>query len=86
MLAIGSRRPPAETPAAVHARGGGDEAGLVELEPRLLRLANRELASRQTYLIGPDGKILHIDNAVKPASSGPDMVARLAELKIDKKK
>jgi hypothetical protein len=33
----------------------------------------------------PDGKILHIDNAVKPASSGPDMVAKLAELNIAKR-
>ena len=44
------------------------------------------LAKRWTFYIGPDGKILHIDNAVKPASSGPDMVAQLAELKIAKRK
>ena len=44
------------------------------------------LARRWTFYIGPDGKILHIDNAVKPASSGPDMVAKLAELNIPKKK
>ena len=43
-------------------------------------------AQRWTFYIGPDGKILHIDNAVKPASSGPDMVARLGELKIAKRK
>jgi len=40
------------------------------------------LAKRWTFYIGPDGKILHIDNAVKPASSGPDMVAKLGELNI----
>ena len=43
------------------------------------------LARRWTFYIGSDGKILHIDNAVKPASSGPDMVAKLAELNIPKK-
>jgi peroxiredoxin Q/BCP len=44
------------------------------------------LARRWTFYIAPDGKILHIDNAVKPASSGPDMVAKLAELNVAKKK
>jgi peroxiredoxin Q/BCP len=44
------------------------------------------MARRWTFYIGPDGKILHIDNAVKPASAGPDMVAKLAELQIAKKK
>ena len=43
------------------------------------------LARRWTFFIGPDGKILHIDNAVKPASAGPDMVAKLAELNIAKR-
>ena len=43
-------------------------------------------ANRWTFYIAPDGKILHIDNAVKPATSGPDMIAKLAELKIAKKK
>ena len=46
----------------------------------------RDFASRWTFYIGPDGKILHIDNAVKPASAGPDMVARMGELKFDKRK
>ena len=44
------------------------------------------MARRWTFYIGPDGKILHIDNAVKPASAGPDMVAKMAELKFDKRK
>ena len=43
------------------------------------------LAKRWTFYIGPDGKILHIDDAVKPATSGPDLVAKLAELKIPKR-
>jgi len=49
-------------------------------------LAPAGFARRWTFYIGTDGKILHIDNAVKPASSGPDMVAKLAELKIAKRK
>lgn len=49
-------------------------------------LAPSGVARRWTFYIAPDGKILHIDNAVKAASSGPDMVAKLAELKIDKRK
>ena len=40
------------------------------------------LANRWTFYIGPDGKIIHIDKTVKPASSGEDMVARLKELKV----
>jgi peroxiredoxin Q/BCP len=44
------------------------------------------MARRWTFYIDPDGKILHIDTAVKAGSSGPDMVAKLAELKIAKKK
>jgi peroxiredoxin Q/BCP len=48
-------------------------------------LAPAGFARRWTFYIGPDGKILHIDNAVKPASSGSDMVAKLGELKIAKK-
>ncbi len=44
------------------------------------------MARRWTFYIAPDGKILHIDNAVKAGSAGPDMVAKLAELKIAKKK
>jgi peroxiredoxin Q/BCP len=43
------------------------------------------VANRWTFYIAPDGKILHIDKEVKPASSGPDMVAKMAELKVPKK-
>jgi peroxiredoxin Q/BCP len=49
-------------------------------------LAPAGFARRWTFYIDPDGKILHIDNAVKPGSSGPDMVAKLGELKIAKRK
>ena len=42
-------------------------------------------ANRWTFYIAPDGKILYIDKQVKPATSGDDMVAKLAELKIAKR-
>ncbi len=48
-------------------------------------LGKSGFANRWTFYIGPDGKILHIDNAVKPASSGPDMVAQLATLNVPKR-
>jgi len=40
------------------------------------------LANRWTFYIGPDGKILHIDKRVKPATSGEDAVAKLKELNV----
>jgi peroxiredoxin Q/BCP len=44
------------------------------------------LANRWTFYIGPDGKILAIDKAVKPASSGEALVAKLKELNVPAKK
>jgi len=41
------------------------------------------LASRWTFYIGKDGKILAIDKNVKPATSAEDMVAKLAELHVE---
>ena len=41
------------------------------------------LASRWTFYIGKDGKILAIDKAVKPATSAEDLVAKLSELKVE---
>jgi peroxiredoxin Q/BCP len=43
------------------------------------------VANRWTFYIGEDGKILHIDRAVKPATSGPDMAKTLAELGVAKR-
>lgn len=40
------------------------------------------VASRVTFYIGLDGRILAIDRDVKPASSAEDMVARLAALGV----
>jgi thioredoxin-dependent peroxiredoxin len=43
------------------------------------------VASRWTFYIGPDGKILHIDKSVKTASAGADVAAKLAELGVAKR-
>jgi len=39
-------------------------------------------AARQTFYIGPDGKILYVDRAVKASSAGEDIAARLVELGV----
>ena len=46
----------------------------------------RQLASRWTFYIGADGRILDIDKQVKPATSGQDIVAKLDTLGIKKKR
>jgi peroxiredoxin Q/BCP len=43
------------------------------------------VASRWTFYIGPDGKILYIDKAVKTSSAGQDVATKLAELGIAKR-
>ena len=40
------------------------------------------LPKRWTFIIGPDGKILHIDKNVSPKSHGADCEAKLAELGV----
>lgn len=49
-------------------------------------LGRAGFANRWTFYIDPNGKILAIDKEVKPATSGEDMVAKLGELKIAKRK
>jgi peroxiredoxin Q/BCP len=46
-------------------------------------LNGRPMASRWTFYIGKDGKILAIDKTVKPATSAEDMAAKLGELKVE---
>ena len=46
----------------------------------------RQFARRWTFYIDPAGKIAFIDKAVKPATSGPDIVAKLTELSVPDKK
>jgi peroxiredoxin Q/BCP len=43
-------------------------------------------ASRVTFYIGKDGKILHVDNKVKTADHGADIAAKLKELGVPQKK
>lgn len=43
------------------------------------------VATRWTFYIGKDGKIAHIDKAVRPATSAEDMIAKLGELGVSKK-
>lgn len=45
-------------------------------------LSERGFASRWTFYIGKDGKILAIDKAVKPATSAEDMATKLGELRV----
>ena len=42
----------------------------------------RGVANRWTFYIGPDGKIVDIDNMVNPAESGQVIVTRLKALKV----
>jgi peroxiredoxin Q/BCP len=46
----------------------------------------RKAAFRWTFYIGADGKVLHIDKAVKTEAHGADVAAKLAELGVAKKK
>ena len=46
----------------------------------------RQFARRYTYYINQAGTIALIDKAVKPATSGEDIVAHLTELKVPERK
>jgi peroxiredoxin Q/BCP len=43
------------------------------------------LASRWTFYIGRDGRILHIDKGVKVATAGQDIATKLGELGVAKR-
>jgi len=47
--------------------------------------ADRQFARRYTFYIDPTGKIAAIDKAVKPATSGQDIVTKLTELNVPKR-
>jgi thioredoxin-dependent peroxiredoxin len=49
-------------------------------------MAQAPLANRWTFYIDKSGKIAAIDTKINPATSAQDMVARLAELNVAKKK
>lgn len=46
----------------------------------------RPVAMRWTFYIGPDGRILALDTKVSPSSAGEDVVKKLEELKVPKRK
>ena len=43
------------------------------------------VASRWTFYIAPDGKIIHIDKSIKTSTAGADVAAKLGELGVAKK-
>ena len=47
-------------------------------------LGDRDFASRWTFYIGKDGRILHIDKEVNVRTSAEDMAAKLGELGVDR--
>jgi len=47
---------------------------------------DQPFASRWTFFVGPDGRILYIDKRVSPATHGRDIVQKLAELGIAKRR
>ena len=46
---------------------------------------DQPFASRWTFYIGSDGKILHVDKQVSPARQGKVIAAKLAELGIPRR-
>ena len=48
-------------------------------------LSPRGVANRWTFYIGPDGRILEVDQKVSTRTAGEDMVARLAALGVKKR-
>lgn len=46
----------------------------------------RKHASRWTFYIGPDGRILFVDKKVQAQTAGEGIAAKLAELKVRKRK
>ena len=49
-------------------------------------LSEKGFANRWTFYIGKDGKILHVDRAVKAGQHGTDVVGKLKELGVAEKK
>jgi peroxiredoxin Q/BCP len=39
-------------------------------------------AARRTFFIGEDGRVLHVEQKVRPRSAGGDVASRLAELGV----
>jgi peroxiredoxin Q/BCP len=43
-------------------------------------------AARQTFYIGPDGRVLYVDREVNPKTAGADVAKRLEALGVNKVK
>jgi thioredoxin-dependent peroxiredoxin len=48
--------------------------------------AQRQLAARWTFYIGPNGRILDVDAKVSPRTAGEDVVSKLESLKVPRTK
>ena len=46
---------------------------------------DRPFPQRWTFIIGPDGPILGVDEDVNPSTAGADLVAQLTDLNVAKK-
>ena len=49
------------------------------------RTPDRQMASRWTFYVGPDGRILAIEKTVKPASAGEEVVTKAGIARRQKK-
>ena len=47
---------------------------------------DQPFAARWTFFIGLDGRIMHIDKRVNPATQGKIIVAKLSELGVPRRK
>ncbi len=63
----------------------GATSGIGKETARAYGVLREGYASRHTFYIGVDGRILYIDTAVKPYSAGADVAKRLEQLKVAKR-
>lgn len=61
-----------------------DPDGSVAKKFGIAKVGATPTANRVTFIVGKDGKILSIDDAVKTASHGQDLVKKLEELGVEK--
>ena len=76
ILVVGEILPRVRTPTRRRARG---------LAWWRLMGAPRPVPFRWTYIIGPDGNVLHVDREVNPSTAGADLVTHLADLGVAKR-
>jgi thioredoxin-dependent peroxiredoxin len=86
---------PVETNAKFAAEHGGGGFPILSDTDKKVGLAygvidptappERQRARRWTFYIGPDGKILHIEQVKSVRTAGEDTIKKLEELKVPKK-